>query len=104
MRIGTPLRGSEEVKGRHLDHSQDMAERSHGTRAASGLVDQGRRCSWLRKSTVRRPKRLVVQAQANLGQLESVLVLDWEIRRAFRERTSGSAAARQERLKGAFGP
>ena len=104
MRIRTPLRGREEVKDQQLDHPQDMTERSHSAPAASGLVDQDQRCPWLRKSTVRRPKRLVVQPHADPRQLESVLVLDREIRRAFRELTSGSPAARQKRLKGSSIP
>ena len=63
------------------------------------LPIRGSVAPWLCKDTVRRLKRLVVRPQADLRQLESVLVRDREIRRAFRESTSGSPAARQERLK-----
>jgi hypothetical protein len=54
---------------------------------------------WVRKNNVRRPKRLLVQPQGDLRLLGHELVLDREIRRDFRESTSGSPAARQERLK-----
>ena len=51
------------------------------------------------KDTVRRPKRLVVRPQADLRQLGPVAVREGETRRAFRESTSGSPAARQEPMK-----
>jgi hypothetical protein len=54
---------------------------------------------WLCKDTARRPRRLVVRPPAELRRLESVPVREGEICRAFRESTSGSPAAGQERWK-----
>ena len=63
------------------------------------LLIRGSVAPGLCKDTVRRLKRLVVRPQADLRQLGPVPVREGETRRAFRESTSGSPAARQERLK-----